>query len=489
MLLEETKHRLLDLPPPKETEAPKEKRYAGEPDLSLLNEDQTQALQSLQDFVRQEKGGLFVLQGHAGTGKTYTISIFVEWYLNEYRTKAVAVTAPTNKAVRVQYQSANYQHTNLSYLTVHKLLGLKEQIDVNGNQVFKQDPTSPPKIDGYSLLIVDEVSMLSDELFDMLYPYTIRHQKLKILFVGDQCQINPINKLECIPLDLEWQELLQIGKSTLTTIVRQAEGNPIIELATLVRTNLSKNTAIKDRTNAFNRFGSVTYINPNDDEDRKLFGQVLKTWFCSENFYMDSNFCKVIAWRNATVDSYNKYIRKLLYGKDAKKLEIGEKLIANTPIMEEKRIIFTTNEEFEVVRVSEGSDILENGDYVMKYYFVEVITQISTGEMMTKYIKVIHEESEAEYMELLELLKQHAISSKKGSYDQKKAYISFYEFKEMYADIKYNYALSAHKSQGSTYQNVIIIESDIDLNKKVVERNRIKYTAITRPTTNLVILK
>jgi len=43
--------------------------------------------------------------------------------------------------------------------------------------------------------------------------------------------------------------------------------------------------------------------------------------------------------------------------------------------------------------------------------------------------------------------------------------------------------------QGSTYKNVLIIEDDIDRNRKTLERNRIKYTAYSRASKLLHILR
>jgi len=59
---------------------------------------------------------------------------------------------------------------------------------------------------------------------------------------------------------------------------------------------------------------------------------------------------------------------------------------------------------------------------------------------------------------------------------------------ERFAKVKYNYAITAHKSQGSTYQHVFLIEDDIDKNPRYIEKNRIKYTAVTRPAESLKIL-
>jgi ATP-dependent exoDNAse (exonuclease V) alpha subunit len=49
-------------------------------------------------------------------------------------------------------------------------------------------------------------------------------------------------------------------------------------------------------------------------------------------------------------------------------------------------------------------------------------------------------------------------------------------------DFDYGYAITVHKSQGSTYTNVFVDEADIDTNKKHAERNKLKYVAFSRPT-------
>ena len=55
--------------------------------------------------------------------------------------------------------------------------------------------------------------------------------------------------------------------------------------------------------------------------------------------------------------------------------------------------------------------------------------------------------------------------------------------------MNYAYAITAHKSQGSTYNTTFVLEDDIDVNSDIVERNRIKYTAYTRSSKKLYVLK
>jgi exodeoxyribonuclease-5 len=49
-------------------------------------------------------------------------------------------------------------------------------------------------------------------------------------------------------------------------------------------------------------------------------------------------------------------------------------------------------------------------------------------------------------------------------------------------DLDYGYAITGHKSQGSTYEHVLVLENDIDLNPMIKEKNQIKYVALTRPS-------
>lgn len=466
--------------------AKKELRYAGEPDFSTLNECQMQAMEQMQAFSQSEST-MFLLQGYAGSGKTFIISKFIEWYLSVFKSHRVAMTAPTNKAVRVLYKSADYKHSSLSYKTCHKLLGLKEQIDDDGKQIFVVDSMIVPDIDLYKFLVVDEASMLGDELFE-LFLFHANLKGLKILFVGDSNQIPPIGKNLALPFDLETQESYSIASSTLSTIVRQAEGNPIIEVATSVRTRLTKHTAILTRENKVTDNSSVLFLDTWEKADKAKLIELINEWFTGWQFEADSDYCKIVAWRNKTVDSYNTYIRKLLFGENIPKISIGEKLFANTPIVEEEEVLFTTNEEFEVTSYSIEDFVINNGDYVLKYYKTNVKCE-RAGEYVLETIKILHEDSQATFTKILDYLTQTAKSLKRGSTQARETWKQFYALKNIFADIKYNYTISAHKSQASTYTNCIVIESDLDANRKVVERNKIKYTAVTRPKNNLVIVR
>ncbi len=101
------------------------------------------------------------------------------------------------------------------------------------------------------------------------------------------------------------------------------------------------------------------------------------------------------------------------------------------------------------------------------------------------YIDILHEDSESYFHVLANKLKKIAIE-KRG---KEKSWIKYYDFIRRFADVSYNYCISCHKSQGSTYNTTFVMEDDINLNHDIIERNRIKYTAYTRSKSKLYVLK
>ena len=144
----------------------------------------------------------------------------------------------------------------------------------------------------------------------------------------------------------------------------------------------------------------------------------------------------------------------------------------------------------EVISFEDAIEDINEGQYVLKYYDTVVVSKSSSfDEPEPKNIKIIHEDSEQDYKDILNSLFKLARQQPKGSLFSKKYWESYWEFKNYFADVKYSYAVTAHKSQGSTYNVAIVLEGNIDKNWNIQERNKIKYTAVTRPKDLLVIIK
>ena len=154
----------------------KKKEIVPKVDISTLNEDQKSAFNSLVDFITDlNDDSIYVLKGWAGTGKTYTISLLVRYVLEVIQPTRlwykVGVTGPTNKSVRVIRKATGISSSRVQFQTVHKILGLSEKITSDGQQIFVNSGDYKPQIRMLKLLIVDEVSMLNDDLFEELLKY------------------------------------------------------------------------------------------------------------------------------------------------------------------------------------------------------------------------------------------------------------------------------------------------------------------------------
>jgi len=272
--------------------------------------------------------------------------------------------------------------------------------------------------------------------------------------------------------------------------MRQKEGNPIIDTSILIRSDL-ENPSIDTgtQTKISERGEGIEYLNLNSPEIKSKFPSILDSYFNSDRFKEDPEYAKIIAWRNKTVSTMNNLARKVIYGDKSleAKILIGEKLIANNPVIENNEILFNTNDEFSVVnfKVKDSKFSIEDQSIVLQYYETGVSFLNDDGKELVFYIDILHESSESGFQVIANHLKKTAIE-KKG---KDKSWIKYYEFLRRFADVSYAYAITAHKSQGSTYQAAFVLEDDIDVNINVVERNRIKYTAYTRSSNKLYVLK
>lgn len=458
---------------------------------SDLNQGQAKCYKQLIEFIQQGPGESILLQGYAGTGKTYLITKFIEYIIMTRPNQMIAMTAPTNKAVKVLRRACRIKNqAGISFATIHSLLGLREEITESGDQIFIQGFSDQPNIVNFRFLIIDEVSMLNDDLFHKIIPYANdSYYNIKIIFIGDSAQIPPVMRHDCIPFLAHRRPEFNIRMIELTEIMRQKNGNPIIETASIVRENLMSAALPISRETMQNQAGhGIIHKDTSKEEERESFISMLNFYFTSQEFKHDSDYAKVLAWTNKAVDRMNRLIREMIYvGGPLQRIMIGEKLIANKPIVEIskgiKTILFSTNDEFEVL-----SHEIKTDKRNFFYYDTIVQETLISGEKVRKTIRILHEESHADFEKKLNEIKLAAMAEKDPT-RKKSEWRYYYDFMGSFAQINYNYAISCHKSQGSSYRNTFVLEDDIDQNKKIIERNRIKYTAITRASEKLYLIK
>lgn len=140
-------------------------------------------------FFYQKKS--FIIQGAAGTGKTEIIKEIIKTKYNE----KIYICAPTHKAVSQFSKLENIlnknklAHCRINTGTLQKGLGLRVDIDDNGNNVYEITGQGELYKNTYNYLIVDEASMVSKEQY-----YAIKELGIPVLYIGDKNQLPPVSK-------------------------------------------------------------------------------------------------------------------------------------------------------------------------------------------------------------------------------------------------------------------------------------------------------
>jgi len=97
-----------------------------QPDVSMLNEEQKEIFDKITS-IKLHTFSQSLLTGYSGTGKTFLVTKIIEEILFKNKGIKIAITAPTNKAVRVlkNLSSISETHSRVEFNTLHSLLGLK----------------------------------------------------------------------------------------------------------------------------------------------------------------------------------------------------------------------------------------------------------------------------------------------------------------------------------------------------------------------------
>ena len=168
-------------------------------------------------------GGVTVLTGGPGTGKSRTVATLVT--LAEAAGMSVALAAPTGRAAKRLEELCEAPAS-----TLHRLLGAQPRQSEDGvifDSGFARNEESP--LD-QQVVVVDEASMLDVELADALLSACADGTHL--VLVGDAAQLPSIGPGRVLG-DVIDSGVVPVTE--LTTLYRQAEGGTIARLATAVR--------------------------------------------------------------------------------------------------------------------------------------------------------------------------------------------------------------------------------------------------------------
>lgn len=316
-----------------------------------FNDEQIEGLNKIKHWLKNGQT-FFTLAGHAGTGKTTIIKKILEGYYG-----GVVVSAPTHKAKKVIVNT-----TGKEGQTLHGLLGLRPDIDLdnfNPNDP-KFNPIALPRITDYNFVIIDEASMINQELYDLITKETTG-SRTKVLFMGDPAQIPPVGEKESVVFKQSEIEIHQ-----LTKIERQNDTNPLAFVYDALRNNLDKINGGFERKSQMNELGEGIIFTI----DKKEFRKAILEKFKSDEFKKDTDFAKVIAWKNETIMASNKVIRNELLGSDTDIIEVGDILMGYRSISDSKQRynIIENSADYRVVEKSE----LEENAYGIKGFNVKL---------------------------------------------------------------------------------------------------------------------
>jgi ATP-dependent exoDNAse (exonuclease V) alpha subunit len=418
-----------------------------------LSPEQWQALQAIEQFL-QSPSKLYLLTGYAGTGKTTLLQALITRMRNQGDDRPVVLTAFSNKATKVLRTMAAQWELEIDNMTCCKLLGLKPVIDTStGEQVFQAVRDQDNQVPKYRLVIVDECSMINQEMWKLLVNAISRLDIVtQMIFVGDPAQLPPVNETESCC----FQQI--IHTASLSQVIRY--GGAIGVIADDIRRNIERDTLPRYTSDTNAALTEGFFVT-----NRTQWQALLIRAFKSDKYRADSNYVRALAYTNERVRQLNALIRKAIYGQDLEDYVPGERLIANNPCLEEGAVILQTSEECEVLSARTGK----------------------VEGFPVWFLKVYTEEGNFHNLIVLQAQSQKEFNAKLQDYATSKQWEAFWEFKERFHEVNYAYSLTVHKSQGSTFQDVFVDLPNLKRNPKTVERNQLCYVALTRAAKRVFI--
>ena len=367
------------------------------------------------------------IAGYAGTGKSTLVKFIIE-ALNVEPSK-VAYAAYTGKAAEVLRKKGNP-----NAMTLHRLL--YDSIPKPGGGFIRK----PKRQLDYNIIVVDEVSMVPKSMIDML----LKH-KIHVIFLGDIFQLPQIDKNET-------HTLLDNPHIFLDEVMRQAAESEIIQLTMKIRNG--------EKIDFMN--GKEVIVAPRAS---LVTGHL--TW-------ADQIICAT----NASRISLNNQMREILGYSGLP--QDGEKMIC----------LRNYWEDFS----EDGSSSLVNGmTGIIKNPFESFRMAPMYVKMKNHKMDIIQGEfisDDGKTFNSVEMDKS-MITTGEFSLDWRETY-ALGQLKNKIGDIvprefTFGYAITCHKSQGSEWDKVLVIEERFPFDKK--EHARWLYTACTRAAEKLVLVR
>ncbi len=439
-------------------------------------------LQNLTDFLATSEKQIFVLKGYAGTGKTSIVSTLVQnlWQI-KYN---FILLAPTGRAAKIMTSYANQPastvHRHLYYTQTDNFGKLKFTLRKNKQRrtVFVVDEAS--MISGISQTdsIFDSASLLSDLIF---FVYT--HPSNKLILIGDTAQLPPIGtelSPALNPVFLQQNFDIPVVDFELKQVVRQSLDSGILFNATKIRQEIEQEYPDKIKFNGTGFTDFVRLQNGYDIQD------------AIEEAYAEQNFeeTAIIVRSNKRANLYNQQIRNRVLLRD-NELDAGDYLM----VVKNNYYWLPPDSKAGFIANGDIVEVLEIYKFVNLYGFrfaevklrmvdypdeppVDAVIMLDTLYLDTPSLP--YNRTNDLYLSVNEDFKH--LKTKWQRYRKVKENKYFNALQ-----VKFSYALTAHKSQGGQWNNVFV-EQPYRFDVQNKEDLRWLYTAFTRARKKLYLI-
>lgn len=408
------------------------------------------------DKFKNSKGHL-TIRGPAGVGKSFITKYLIDSCEDK---NGIFLATPTHQAKIVLAKMSG-----LGVSTLHSLLKIHPQ---TYEEVRKFEQSDEPELDDCRILFIDEASMVDIELFNILMNSI--HPHCRIIAIGDKEQLQPVNHE---PGDLSpFFSDERFEQIEMTTILRQAADNPIIQVATGIRQGGELYHLTKDGKGVYNIKDLRTYF--------KLFFNKVK----KPDDLLDY---RMLSFTNEVVNKCNDVIREEIYKTDKPFIE-GEYLVLQKPVVIKETykgitVVETLFNNGQIVQI----DSIRPERVTLKLplvYNVSVnVLHLGCRDLETNVIKpmqvLVEKDDEIE----LDGLLHNAAMQYKGMKGRhvKNMWNQFWSMKDRFAETKSLGANTVHKSQGITLKGALYYTRDKSYSDIIIQR-QLDYVACTRPT-------
>lgn len=467
----------------------------------VLTHSQKFAFERFTSFLDEDDIKVYILKGYAGTGKTTLVRKFIEEM--NLRKLNFALLASTGRAAKILSNTTGF-HAKTVHSEIYKFIDLnqdlatvaekKEQnlMDSTGQLFLNFDlwTRDDDEQEEKRFYIVDEASMISDEenqhatqaVFGsgrLLHDLLAFDKKAKFIFVGDACQLPPVNEAMSPALDAgyfhnEFDE--KAIESELTQIVRQGEDNDIVLSAQKVRHLYFAPQPWKWAKFPLKGYKNIHIL----DSQTELIAKYIET--VREH---DFNTATMICLTNRQASQVTQIVRPA-FGHVGSLLEKGDLLL----VTQNNLISGLMNGDLVVVE-NVGEQERRAGLTFVKIIVKELFTQQCYSQLLIAEVLYGNLTNITQYQHR-DLMIDFYYRMKELKISQKSDFFKVMMMEDPYLNALravFGYSLTCHKAQGGEWDMVFL---DIARNVPALNKPYVYqwvYTAMTRARKDLYVVK